>query len=131
MNLASAYLALGGITTIGFGIAYAVRSPRMARMVDLELPSAAARADYRSIYAGSQIAIGIFFLIAARSPAWLAPGLAAVALFAGGFGVARLTSLAIDRAKWQVQWIVGALEIGAGAVAAWLFFSLSGRLAGV
>ncbi|MFN2475602.1 MAG: DUF4345 family protein [Chthoniobacterales bacterium] len=131
MNFASAYLALGGITTIGFGLAYAVRSSRMARMVDLELPSAAARADYRSIYAGSQVAIGIFFVIAARSSAWLAPGLAAVAFFACGFGVARLSSLALDRAKWQFQYIVGALEIGAGAIAAWLFFSLSGRLVGL
>ena len=120
MNLASAYLALGGVTTIGFGIAYAVRSRQMARMVGIELPDASARADYRSIYAGAQIAIGIFFLVAAQSAAWLAPGLAAVALFACGFGVARLCSLAIDRAKWEVQWVIGATEILAGSVAAWL-----------
>lgn len=120
MNLASAYLALGAVTTVGFGVAYAVRAPQMARMVGIDVPSNSARADYRAIYAGSQIGIGLFFAVAAFRPTWVQPALAALALFAGGFGVARLASLVVERAGWQAQWIVGALEILAGGIAAWV-----------
>lgn len=120
MSFAAAYLVLGGIGTIGFGIAYAVRTQPMARMVGIEVSSASARADYRAIYAGSQIGVGVFFLLTAWRPLWLQAGLAALALFAGGFGIVRLSSLAAERAHWQFQWIVGVLEIIAGTIAAWL-----------
>jgi hypothetical protein len=120
MNIPAAYLAFGGVVTIGFGVVYLVRSRAMARMVEIELPSARARADYRSIYGGSQIAIGLFFCLGAWHPSWRPPGLAALGLFAVGFGVTRLGSLAYDRVGRDPQWIVGALEILAGVMAALL-----------
>jgi hypothetical protein len=116
MNLSAAYLWLASVTTIGFGVAYLVRSRAMARMVGIEIKSARARADYRSIYGGAQITIGVFFCLAALKPEWEAPGLAAVALFAAGFGVARLLSLAYERVESDFQWIVGALEVTAGMI---------------
>jgi hypothetical protein len=92
----------------------------MARLVGIELPSAPAGADYRSIYGGAQIGVGMFFCLAASQPGWQAPGLAALALFALGFGVTRLASLAFDRVRHNFQWIVGGLEIVAGVIAALL-----------
>lgn len=120
MTASAAYLALGGVVTIAFGAAYVVRSRQMARLVGIEMPSASARADYRAIYSGSQIGIGLFFIIASRHPSWFAPGLTGLALFALGFGIARLASLASERAGREFQWLVGALEMLAGLVALWL-----------
>jgi uncharacterized protein DUF4345 len=120
MTVRVSYLWVAAVVTAGFGIAYLARSVAMARMVGVQIPSAAARADYRAIYGGAQIGIGIFFALAARQAAWEVPGLWAVALFAGGFGVARLGSLALDRAGRNPQWVVGVLELLAGVTAAWL-----------
>ena len=117
MNLAAIYLGVGGLITFGLGVAYLIRSERMARMVGIELRSARARADYRAIYGGSQVGLGLFFLWAAYHSRWLGAGLAALALFALGFGVARLLSLALDRAGRNVQWIVGAIETALGLIA--------------
>jgi hypothetical protein len=120
MTLAATYyLGLGGLVTIGFGVAYLSRSRLMARLVGISLTSASARADYRSIYGGAQICLGLFFCLAARIPTWRIPGLAAFSLFAFGFGATRLGSLALDRVgRRDVQWVVGALEVIAAAVGA-------------
>jgi hypothetical protein len=120
MSVAVMYLWVAAVVTAGFGVAYLVRSTTMARMVGVQIPSASARADYRAIYGGAQIGIAIFFAASARHAGWMLPGLWAVALFAGGFGVARLGSLVVDRAGRDPQWVVGALELLAGVAAAWL-----------
>ena len=117
MNLAAIYLGVGGLITFGFGVAYLIHSERMARMVGIELRSAGARSDYRAIYGGSQVGLGLFFLWATYHASWRSAGLAALALFALGFGVARLLSLALDRAGRNVQWIVGAIETALGLIA--------------
>lgn len=117
MNFSAFYLGFGGLVTIGFGIAYLVRSQRMARMVEIELPSARARADYRAIYGGAQIGVGLFFIVAAWRPGWREAGLAGLGFFVLGFGVTRLLSLAIDRAGRDLQWLVGAIETVLGLTA--------------
>lgn len=89
-------------------------------MVGIDLTDGHARADYRAIYSGSQIGIGIFFLLAAMNPGWLRPGLVALGLFAGGFGIIRLGSLTADRVGRDFQTLVGALELAAGLLAFWL-----------
>ena len=124
MNIAAGYLALGGLVTLAFGALYLVRSRLMARMVGIDLRPGRARADYRSIYGGSQIAIGFFFCLAAWQPGWRGAGLAALSLFALGFGGTRLASLAYDRVGRDAQWVVGALEILAGVIGFLLLFQL-------
>ena len=121
MSAGVIYLWIAAVVTVGFGLAYLVRSAAMARFVGLALPSASARADYRAIYGGAQIGIGVFFAAAARHRDWDAPGLWAAALFAIGFGLVRLGSLALDRAsRRNPQWVVGVLELTAGIAATWL-----------
>jgi Domain of unknown function (DUF4345) len=120
IDFRSAYLWVAGAVTVGFGLIYLARAAAMARMVGVGIPSASARADYRAIYGGAQIGVGVFFAAAAHHAEWHRPGLWAVALFAGGFGIARLGSLALDRMGRNPQWIVGGLELSAGLAAAWL-----------
>ncbi len=120
MTLRTVYLLAAALIAGGFAVAYLVRSTAMARMVGIAIPSPSARADYRAIYGGAQLGIGIFLAAAALRPAWHEPGLWAAALFAGGFGVARLGSLAVDRRGPDFQWTVGAVEVLAGAAGVWL-----------
>jgi hypothetical protein len=127
VTLAVAYLALGGLITLAFGVAYLVRTKWMAAMTGIELPTAGARADYRAIFGGAQVALGLYFVRAATVPSWRAPAIAAIALFALGFGVARMGSLAVDRVRRHPQWWVGALEVLAGLIGLWLLAGLPAR----
>lgn len=120
MTLRTAYLAAAALIAGGFAVAYLVRSAAMARFVGIAIPSASARADYRAIYGGAQLGVAIFLAAAATHDWWQQPGLWAAALFAGGFGIARLGSLALDRAGRDPQWVVGAVELLAGLAGAWL-----------
>ena len=88
----------------------------MAGRVEIQLPSPPARADYRAIYGGSQIGIGLFFCLAAWQQSWRVSGLVALGVFALGFGIARLSSMAYERVRRNWQWIAGTLEIVAGAI---------------
>jgi Domain of unknown function (DUF4345) len=120
MDAGTVFLNVAAAVTAGFGVIYLVRSRGMAGLVGIELPSRSARADFRAIYGGAQVGIGLFFAACARHSGWELPGLWAVALFAGGFGLARLGSLVVDRAGWNPQWVVAALELVIGAIAGWL-----------
>jgi hypothetical protein len=92
--------------------------------VDIALPTASARADFRAIYGGAELGMALFFALAARRPAWVRPGLAALALIVGGFGAVRLGSLAFDAAPTRgaaatLLWAVGATELAGALLCAW------------
>jgi hypothetical protein len=92
--------------------------------VDIALPTASARADFRAIYGGAELGMALFFALAARRPAWVRPGLAALALIVGGFGAVRLGSLALDAAPAPgtaapLLWAVGAIELTGALLCAW------------
>jgi hypothetical protein len=93
-------------------------------VVDITLPTASARADFRAIYGGAELGMALFFALAARRPAWVRPGLAALALIVGGFGAVRLGSLALDAvptrgAAAALLWVVGAIELSGALLCAW------------
>ncbi|MDQ3948946.1 MAG: DUF4345 domain-containing protein [Gemmatimonadota bacterium] len=121
--LARALLVAGALVSGGFGLLYTVRPEWLAGVVDIALPTASARADFRAIYGGAELGMALFFALAARRPAWVRPGLAALALIVGGFGAARLGSLALDAAPARgaaaVLWAVGATELASALLCAW------------
>lgn len=99
-------------------------------MVDIALPTASARADFRAIYGGAELGMALFFALAARRPAWVRPGLAALALIVGGFGAVRLGSLAVDAAPTPgaaaaLLWLVGATELAGALLCAWALWRLN------
>jgi hypothetical protein len=122
--LARALLVAGALVSGGFGVLYTVRPEWLAGVVDIALPTASARADFRAIYGGAELGMALFFALAARRPAWVRPGLAALALIVGGFGAVRLGSLALDAAPARgtaapLLWVVGAVELTGALLCAW------------
>jgi hypothetical protein len=98
-------------------------------VVDIALPTASARADFRAIYGGAELGMALFFALAARRPDWMRPGLAALALIVGGFGAVRLGSLALDAAPARgaaapLLWGVGAIELVGALLCAWALWRL-------
>ncbi len=124
MFLARALLIAGALVSGVFGLLYTVRPEWLAGVVDIALPTASARADFRAIYGGAELGMALFFALAARRPAWVRPGLAALALIVGGFGAVRLGSLALDVAPTRgaaaaLLWVVGAIELFGAFLCAW------------
>ena len=114
MRLARALLVLGAVVAGGFGLVYTIRPEWLAGLVDIALPTAAARADFRATYGGAQLGIAAFCALAAARPPWYRPALLALGLTVGGFGVVRLSSLALDGVFPRLLLAVGVIEL-AGA----------------
>ena len=105
-------LLLPALGFLGFGVAYTLWPLPMARMTDITLPTPNARIDFAAISGGVQLALGVFFFIASRRPAWLEPGLWAAAAVFGGLVLVRLPSmLAIGEKPTRVIFIALAIEI--------------------
>jgi hypothetical protein len=122
--LARTLLIAGALVSGAFGLLYTVRPAWLAGVVDIALPTASARADFRAIYGGAELGMALFFALAARRSAWVRPGLAALALIVGGFGVVRLASLALDAGPTRgsaasLLWAVGATELAGALACAW------------
>jgi hypothetical protein len=121
-------LVAGAFVSGVFGLLYTVRPEWLAGVVDIALPTASARADFRAIYGGAELGMALFFAVAARRPAWVRPGLAALGLIVGGFGAVRLGSLALDPAPRgdadTLLWAVGAVELSGALLCTWTFSRL-------
>jgi hypothetical protein len=122
--LARALLVAAALVSGAFGLVYTVQPEWLAGVVDIALPTASARADFRAIYGGAELGMAVFFALAARRPGWVRPGLAAAALIVGGFGIVRLASLALDPAAARgaaatLLWAVGAIELSGALLCAW------------
>jgi hypothetical protein len=113
-------LFLLGAAFLGFGTAFVVWPSRMARLVDIALPTRTALADFTATYGGFQLGFGVFLLVCAQRGAWLEPGLWAAAAALGGFGTIRVVSLLLTRGPVrQVVWIGLLLELGGVALSIW------------
>ena len=68
MTLAKVGLAFTAVVFIGIGLGFLVVPVQWASVVDISLPTAMARTDFRATYGGFDLAIGVFLgLCALRS----------------------------------------------------------------
>ena len=113
-------LALGGLGFIGFGLAYAIRPARMARLTDLTLASATARADFIATYGGFQIGFGVFLIACAWNDRWAEPGLWAMLAALTGFASLRALIAALHGGRVaRTVWLGLGLELIGVALSAW------------
>lgn len=96
MTLAKAYLLLGAVVFIGFGLGFLAMPVQWAAVIDISLPSAMARTDLRATYGGFDLAFGVFLTLSAFRTAWIRPGLVALGLAAAGFGGGRLLGILLE-----------------------------------
>jgi hypothetical protein len=97
MTIPRAVLALTALGFLGFGAAFALWPVPMAALVDIQLPSSTARADFGATYGGFELGFGGFLLLCLRRPAWVEAGLWAGALALSGFAVVRLLGLLLGQ----------------------------------
>jgi hypothetical protein len=93
MTLARVVLWFAGLAFIGFGLAFTLWPVPMARLVEIPLPTPAARVDFAATYGGFELGFGIFLLVCARRDAWLHAGLWATSAALAGFALVRTFGL--------------------------------------
>ncbi len=75
------------------GIASVIAPESIAGIVGIELPTAAARVDFRATYGGFEIGAGAFLVLCLWRASWIRAGLWALSLALFGFGTVRAGSL--------------------------------------
>ena len=98
MTIPYVILALTAAAYTGFGFASALWPEMMARLTDIQLPTATAKVDFAATYGGFELGFAGFLLLSLRRPAWLESGLWAGVLTLTGFAVVRLISLILSTA---------------------------------
>ncbi len=118
-------LIVMGILWVLFGGVGLISPAAVVGGLGIELPTADAMTDIRAIYGGLQIGIGLYFFYCSRSAERVRPGLVALALIAGGFGIARSFGILVDGARGGLIFFALTTEIIAFALA-WISLSRQG-----
>lgn len=96
MTIAKYGLALAALVFVGIGLGFLLVPVQWAALVDISLPTAMARTDFRATYGGFDLAVGVFLGFCALRADWVRPGLWALALAAAGFGAGRLVGILVE-----------------------------------
>jgi hypothetical protein len=96
MKLARLALVASALVFLVVGALFLVAPVRWGTTVEILLPTAMARTDFRATYGGFDFAIGVFLLLCARRAEWLRPGLLALGLAAAGYGGGRLWGILVE-----------------------------------
>jgi hypothetical protein len=114
-----AVLVLLGLAVTGLGLASLLRPVEMAAIIELPLPSPAARTDVRAIYGGVITGIGVFLLACALRRDMVRAGLAAAACVFSGAALGRFLGLTVEGFGQPLMIIVLLLEVTAAGLAIW------------
>lgn len=110
MKLAKAELAIAALVFLTFGLGFLIVPVQWAALVDILIPTATARTDFRATYGGFEIGMGVFLGACALRPYWFRPGLVALTLVAAGFGSGRLIGILVEGAASSLMVIFVVLE---------------------
>ncbi len=110
MKLAKVELAIAALTFLTFGLGFLIVPVQWASLVDIVIPTAMARTDFRATYGGFEIGMGLFLGACALRSDWLRPGLVALALVAAGFGGGRLAGILVEGTASRLMLIIVVLE---------------------
>ena len=117
MRFDRAVVWLSMVTFGGFGAAFTVAPSAMAAIVDIELPTGTALAEFRATYGGFELGIAAFLAWCVRDDRRLRAGLMVTALSLAGFAAARLLSVALDGPVRSVTYLLLAAELGGATIA--------------
>ena len=105
MKFARLVLLLSAPAYGGVGLLFLFAPEWAASWVDVDLGSATADNDVRSVYGGLLLALAVFFVVASRRDAWLAPALALLVMTMSGLALARFMS-------WMIVGLPSGLALG-------------------
>jgi len=114
--LSRPFLYLCGVLYLGFGL-WVLLDPYSGPASLASGDTGGTLLDVTGTHGGFNVAVGLFMLFAAGTPAWHRPGLLLVALMNGGYLAGRLIELALYGSQSNVLAAVMALETVLCAVA--------------
>ena len=98
MKLARLSLYVMAVVFLGLGPMSLIAPTNLTPLVEISMPTPIAVMEIRGVYGGLFFGIGFFFLLFARSDAWLRPGLVAQAGIMGGFVLGRTVGIVLGGA---------------------------------
>ncbi len=122
--MSRAVLVFLAISVLGFGVAFTVKPVEMAQVVDIALFTPTSRTDFRAVYGGLQMGVGLFLLLCAARRHLVRVGLQAAAWTLLGLASARLVGLFVDGFGQPLMLMLLAVEAMAAGLAAWASFQV-------
>ncbi len=110
---------------LGIGAASVFAPTVVADFVNIKLEDALARFDFRAVYGGLQLGLGLWIGVAALRKAWRLPALNLTALALGGLLLGRALALALDaESPGPIGFGIMGLEVAGLAVTAFAMVRL-------
>ena len=123
-KLASAIVAINAAIWISFGPAFYFWPEAIGEFLGIALQNPTALADFRAMYGGAPLGVGLFMAMGLRCADWFKPALMVVILGTGGILLGRLISVAYDSNVEAFMWGFIVLEVIMLAVATWTYRNL-------
>ena len=117
MTLAKGGLLFGAVVFMGIGLGFLVVPVQWASLVEISLPTAMARTDFRATYGGFDLAMGVFLWLCALRTEWIRPGVVALGLAAAGFGGGRLLGILLEGTASPLMLAFATIEMASALLA--------------
>jgi hypothetical protein len=108
---ARALVLLSAVVFLGYGVEALLFPNQLARLVDIQLSSPSALADFRALYSAVPLAIGALLVQGLRDPHWFAPSLFLSSVSLACAAEARLYSIAVSGMPNELVLTFLALEL--------------------
>src|SRR5262245_13922888 len=110
-SIAKTWLWGGALVFLVIGVGFLLAPVRWGAMVEISLPTAMARTDFRATYGGFDFAIGVFLALAAARAEWLRSGLVVMGLAGAGFGGGRVIGMLVEGTAAPLMLVFAAIEL--------------------
>ena len=121
--LTKVFIVLNAAVWITFGPAFYFATEAFAGMLDIALQSPTALADFRGMYGGVPMAVGVFMLISLFRQEWIAAALMLILLGTSGILLGRLLTLVDTGGVSTYIYLISGLELGTILIGTWLYLS--------
>jgi hypothetical protein len=128
-TLTKIFVAGNALVWIGFGPAFYFAPEALAGQLDIALHSPTALADFRAMYGGAPLGIGIIMAMGLWRTQWMKPALLTIVLCTAGLLLGRLITMASPGGVGSIIYLFSAIEAVTIVAAAWLY-RVQPRLAG-
>jgi Domain of unknown function (DUF4345) len=114
--LAKVVLWLGGISLLGFGLAFLFDPLATMAMAGIALSGPIAATELRAFYGGLEVALGGLLIACALKPDWGRPGLLLSLVVFSGIGLGRALGLLIAQTPSAFFWTALGTELTLAAL---------------
>jgi hypothetical protein len=123
-TLTKVFVGANALVYIAFGPLCYFWPEEFASQLDIALNSATALADFRAMYGGIPLGVGVVMLLGVLNAAWMRSALMLAVLCAAGLMVGRLLTLADTGGVTMPIYVFLSLEVGTVAIGYWLYRKL-------